>query len=393
MSGVFIVKASDFKGQKSVVDYANPKPNGSGPFNKVTRFNATDYVLSKNKKFWQPGKPMVPCIERISALSNDAALLQNISGEADWSHNFYPNVETSYIAKDKAHYHSSYLPVGTPISLVFDTTKYPYSIVGFRKGVSMAINRNDVSKLGEYGYAPPVQALGIEDVWASWIDPKLKAQAKTLATYSPTAAKKAFTDAGFTYKGSDLYDPKGGRVGFEMHVINGWGDWVASLQIIAKNLQAVGIDASVKLDADWSVWQPAAMSSKVVTLLWSNGADGLNPYTFYYSNMDPSQDVGAGNDASTTGNWEHFQSNSAAGMLKTMKGTLDRKKQLKAAYGLEKIWLKNLPIIPLFVGPRWSTYSTKYFTGFPTSKDPYVDPIFSTGTQNEQILLRLKPAK
>lgn len=141
LSGVFIVKASDFKGQKSVVDYANPEPNGSGPFNRLTRFNATDYVLSKNKSYWKPGKPMVPCIERISALSNDAALFQIVKGDADWTHNFVPNVEKAYIAKDPKHYHSSYLPVGTPISLVFDTTKYPYSIIGFRKGVSMAIDR------------------------------------------------------------------------------------------------------------------------------------------------------------------------------------------------------------------------------------------------------------
>lgn len=393
LSQVFVVKAKDFQSQKSILNWAKPTPNGSGPFNKLTRFNATDYVLSKNPHYWQAGLPKVPCIERISALSNDAALLQIVSGEADWTHNFVPNVESAYIAKDPAHYHASYLAVGLPVSLVFDDTKYPYSLVAFRKGISEAINRQDVSKLGEYGYAPPVQALGIEKLWPGWVDPSLKAEAKTLATYSPDAAKKTFTDAGFTYKGNTLYDPHGNKVAFEMHVIGGWSDWVASLQIISRNLQAVGIDAKVVPDADWNVWQPAAMSTKVVTLLWSNGADGLNPYYFYYSHMDPSQDVGAGNDASATGNWEHFHSAQAATLLKQMKGTLDVAKQKKAVYGLEKIWLDNLPIVPLFVGPRWSTYSTKYWTGFPTYANQYADPIFSTGTQVENILLRLRPVK
>ena len=41
-----------------------------------------------------------------------------------------------------------------------------------------------------------------------------------------------------------------------MHVIGGWSDWVASLQIIVANLQAVGIDANVKLEPDWGAWQP-----------------------------------------------------------------------------------------------------------------------------------------
>ena len=43
-----------------------------------------------------------------------------------------------------------------------------------------------------------------------------------------------------------------------MHVIGGWSDWVASLQIITRNLHAVGIDANVKLEPDWGAWQPRA---------------------------------------------------------------------------------------------------------------------------------------
>ena len=71
----------------------------------------------------------------------------------------------------------------------------------------------------------------------------MKAQAKALATYNPTTAKKTLTDDGFTYKGSQLLDPKGNPVNLDIHVISGWSDWVASDQIIAKNLQAIGIDS------------------------------------------------------------------------------------------------------------------------------------------------------
>ena len=38
---------------------------------------------------------------------------------------------------------------------MFDTRQYPYSLSAYRKAVSMAIDRNKVYKLGEYGYAPP----------------------------------------------------------------------------------------------------------------------------------------------------------------------------------------------------------------------------------------------
>jgi hypothetical protein len=41
---------------------------------------------------------------------------------------------------------------------MFDTEQYPYSLIPFRKAVSLAIDRQKVSRLGEYGYAPPTDA-------------------------------------------------------------------------------------------------------------------------------------------------------------------------------------------------------------------------------------------
>ena len=34
-----------------------------------------------------------------------------------------------------------------------------------------------------------------------------------MAAFDPAAARKTFTDADFTYKSGDLYDPKGDRSG------------------------------------------------------------------------------------------------------------------------------------------------------------------------------------
>ena len=58
-----------------------------------------------------------------------------------------------------------------------------------------------------------------------------------------------------------------------MHVIGGWSDWVASLQIISRNLRDVGIDASVKIEPDWPAWvSNSAISGTKPSLIWSNGA-------------------------------------------------------------------------------------------------------------------------
>jgi peptide/nickel transport system substrate-binding protein len=371
--------------------FLNPNPVGSGPFDVISRFTTQDYVFSKNPHYWQPGQPKIPCLEYVQAASNDSALALIQSGQVDWTHNFVPNVEKAYVAKDPKHFHAFYATTAYPISLTLDTTQYPYSLVAFRKALSLAIDRNTVSKLGEYGYAPPVDAIGLGGLFPQWVvDPAVKAQAKAMATYNPTAAKKMLTDAGFTYKGNNLIDPKGNPVNLDIHVISGWSDWVASNQIITKNLSDIGINSKVALEPDWGSWQPNAMSTKFPTLLWQGGSQG-SPYGYFYANLSKNAFIPAGQDGSPTGNWEHYSDSQATSLLDQWKVTLDPKKQQTLATQLEKIWLNDLPIIPLFIGPRWSTYSTKYFHNFVTPKNFWGDPIFTTFPDNILSFTRIEP--
>jgi peptide/nickel transport system substrate-binding protein len=358
--------------------FANPNPVGSGPFNRITRFTTQDYVLSKNPTYWQKGLPKVGCLEYVQASSNDAALALIQSGQVDWTHNFVPNVEKAYEAKDKAHYHAFYSNRDYPISLVFDDTQYPYSIVAFRKALSLAIDRVKVWKLGEYGYEPPADAIGLSGLFPDWVtNPAVKKLAKQMATYNPSAAKKLLTSNGFTYKGDTLLDPKGNPVKLDIHVISGWSDWVASNQIITKNFRDIGIDSNVKLEASWGDWFPNAYATKNPTLLWQVASRG-SPYGYFYSNLHQNAYVPSGEDAVRTGNWEHFASPKATPIVNQWKNTLVTAKQKQIATRLQKIWLEQLPIIPVMIGARWSTYSTKYFHCFPTAKNFYADPIFTT---------------
>jgi len=390
LNNQFVVPQHVFAAHTGDIDkWTNPNPVGSGPFTRITRFNGQDYVLSKSKHYWLRGAPHIACVERIAAASNDAALAQTVSGQADWTTNFVPNVQKAYIAHDPKHYHAFYSTVSLPIGLFFDDTKYPYSIVAFRKALSQAVDRGKVSKLGEYGYAPPADALGIKNMWPKWFDKSLAAQVKTLSTYNPDAAKKTLTDAGFTYKSGKLIDPHGNAVSMDIHVIGGWSDWAASLNIVVQSLKDIGVDAQAKLEPDWDSWYPNAAATKFPTFLW-NGGGGPTPYGYFKAHLDPSSNVGSGNDASATANWEHFSAPNAASLLQQFRGTLNVKKQHQIANTLQGMFLDNLPYVPLFIGPLWSTYSTKYFTGYPTPANPYVLPQYTALPDNVVILTRLR---
>ena len=387
----FVVPQHIWSKVKDPSTFTNSNPVGSGPFAKITRFTTQDYVFSKNPSYWQPGLPKVPCLEYVQAASNDAALALIQSGQVDWTHNFVPNVDKAYTSKNPKYYHAFYATTAYPVSLLLDTTQYPYSITAFRKALSLAIDRNTVSKLGEYGYAPPTDALGLSGLFPGWVtDASVKAQAKAMAKYDPTAAKKMLTDAGFTYKGSTLIDPKGNAVKLDIHVISGWSDWVASNQIITKNLRDIGIDSNVALEPDWGAWYPNASATKFPTLLWQGGSQG-SPYGYFYSNLSQNAFVPSGEDGTTTGIWEHFADAKATTLLNQWKVTLAPAKQKTISTQLQKIFLQQFPIVPLFIGPRWSTYSTKYFHGFSTKSNFYGDPIFTTFPDNVLSFTRICP--
>ena len=207
-----------FSKQPDVATWTNPTPVGSGPFTRVTRFTSQDYVLSKNLKYWQAGAPKIPCVEYVQASSNDAALLLTQSGQVDWTHNFVPNVETAYTAKDPQHFHSFYATTAYPVSLMLDTTQYPFSLVTVARRSAWrstgARSRSSVTATRRRPTRSAERHLSADE------GRERQALAKQL---HPTTAAKALLPQAASLQGSNLIDLKGNPVSFDIHVIR-WSD-------------------------------------------------------------------------------------------------------------------------------------------------------------------------
>ena len=387
----FVVPKHIWSKQAKPLTFKNSKPVASGPFTTITRLTTQDIVYGKNPNYWKAGTPKVPCLEYIETTSNDAALLLIQSGKVDWTHNFVPNVEQVYSAKDPAHYHSFYATTAYPISLMFDTTQYPYSLVPFRQAVSMAINRDDVSKLGEYGYAPPTDAIGLGGIFPQWVtDPASRPRPSASRPTTRLPPRSSSRRAASSTTAASSSTRRAIRSPSRSTSSAAGSDWVASLQIITKNLQEVGINATVKIEPDWNSWYPSASATKAPTLLWQNASQG-SPYGFFYANLHQNALIASGEDGTSTGNWEHFSDPSATGLLNQWKRSLKPEVQHALATKVQAVWLKTLPVIPLFIGPRWSTYSTKYFHCFASPKNYYGDPIFTTFPDNVLSFTKICP--
>ncbi len=394
LSNVSIVPQRIWSKVTNPSTFTNSNPIGTGPFARVREFTAQEYILGKNRYYWQAGKPAFDGIRVPAYTDNNSALAAAIKGDVDWAGVFVPNAQRAYVRFDPTHYHYFYAANNPPIALYFDDQKAPYNSVAFRKAISYAINRSDISKIGENGYEPASDAIGIAAAYPTWVDPSLAAQAKDLATYNPTKAKQTLTAAGFTYKSGKLYDPQGKPVTVELNPVIGFTDWVSSFQIIQQNLQAIGIDAPLK-QIDPTVFFDKRAKG-LMNAFFGAPSGGVSPYNYFNSYLSAESYVPTGQDATANGdaNFERYNGSGAtqaSQLLAQFRSTTDSAKQHALLNQLQKIQLDQLPIIPLMNYAYWYTYSTKNFTGFPDQNNYYAIGSSYQYPDNLKILTTITP--
>ena len=218
------------------MDFTNPNPVGSGPFNRVTRFNAQDYVLGKNPNYWHDGPAEDPvhradrrCVERRRDRSRSS------TARPTGRTTSCPNVETAYQAKDPAHYHNAYLTTALPIGLFFDLTQVPVQHRRLPQGRQPGDRPQDGLEARRVRLrAADVGARDRADV--SEVDrPVPEGAGEGDGDLQPGRGEDGVHRRRLHLQGQQADRPEGrSRSASTIHVIGGWSDWVASLQIITR---------------------------------------------------------------------------------------------------------------------------------------------------------------
>jgi len=374
--------------------YDNQDPIGSGPFTQVISFSPQEFILGKNPYYWQPlsyDGIKVPAIS-----SNDQALAAMVSHQLDWTADYIPGIQKSYVAKDPTHFHYFTAYNNPTIGLFFNDSVYPYSLVAFRQAVSEGIDRTKVAGIGEAGNVPPADALGVSLAWPSWADPSLNAQVQTLSTFNLATARATLKSAGFTWDGSNnLIDPKGNKVSFVLETPAGWSDWILSYQIMAQTLNQLGMNVTVK-QVDQNGFFADRSAGTIPGAWLFTEQSGTTPYQMFEYSISAESYFPTGQDAIAKGSWnqERFSgpdATAASGLLAQFRSTADQATQVKLAYQLEKIWINDLPVVNLFGQPWWYTYSTDHFTGFPNASNNYAIGSTYHYPDNVKVLTTIKP--
>jgi peptide/nickel transport system substrate-binding protein len=366
------------------VTFTNENPVGTGPFTEVTRFEAQIWELHKNPNYWQEGKPLIEGLRMPAFPSNDAINLATINGELDWTANFIPDVEATYVSKDPENFHYWFPPTGADVMLYLNTEVAPFDNVDVRKAISLALNREQICDIAMFGYTHPADATGLPDSFDSMKDKT--AMAADWIGYDIDRANQMLDAAGLAMDGDVRKTADGQAMEFELNVVSGWSDWVQSCDIMARNLEEIGFKVTVK-PYDQTTWQTRVQDGDfTMSIGWS--VIGATVFTFYRAIMSSLTYNPIG--TSSVDNWHRFKLAEADDLLNQFAATSDEAELQTISNQLQQLFADNAPAVPLFPGPQWGEFNTQRFEGFPSEENPYA--LLSTWEWERGIVLTtIKP--
>jgi peptide/nickel transport system substrate-binding protein len=365
------------------VTFPNENPVATGPFTEVRLFRNQVYELGRNPRYWQEGLPRVEALRFPAYPSNDRANLALVFDEVDWAGNFVPAIDRVFVKRRPEHHHYWFPLTGSTIFLYANTTRAPFDDVRVRKALSMAINRDLLVEVALFRYSRPAEVTGLSDVFASWPKPEIAEEANW-ARYDRARANALLDEAGLG-RGADgtRHLPDGTPLKYEILTVSGWSDWVRASQVIARDLGALGIDASVRT-YDFSAWFQLVLEGRFdMTLGWS--FEGPTPYVFYRWLMSATTVKPEGE--TSTGNWHRYGSVAADEALEAFESEADPVAQRQLGLELQRIFVTEAPAIPLYPNPSWAEYNTSRFEGFPSEEQPYADPSPNKFGRGETLLV------
>jgi peptide/nickel transport system substrate-binding protein len=365
--------------------FTNEDAVGTGPYT-LSKFTSQSVELASRDDYWG-GEVAVPTLYFVSYADNTALTTALVGGDADWAQIFIPNVQSAYIDKDPEH-NIYWAPAGLGIDTLFvNTQTKPFDDVAFRQAINKVIDRDAHAEIAREGGVPVITSVtGLPTpVGDSFISDEYQGEDYEVDV---DGAKEILEDAGYTWDGDTLIDPDGEAVTFELAVPQGWADYVTGISLISDSVKALGVEATVNTpDADnWT--EDLSTGDFQAAIHWTDSAE--TPYDFYSDQMDGRflQPIGE----AANYNYGRFDSEEATQALETYATTTDEAERQEALDTIEKIYVEEVPAMPVGTRPIISQYNTRDYVGWPSDEDPYVDADPTQPTM-VYILTKLQPAE
>ncbi|MGG4048041.1 MULTISPECIES: ABC transporter substrate-binding protein [Paenibacillus] len=354
----------------------NANPVATGPY-KIYFYNDQKITIVRDDNYWGKslfGKlPAPKYITHVIYKDNAAGDLAFKSGQVDVSQQFIPQVWNMWkngapiktYLKDAPYYVPGSMP-----SIFFNFSKKGLDNPDVRRAIAMSIDYKKISDLAMSGYSAAMQpSLTLNtDAESKYVD---QAAIKSLQWTTDVKAANELLDSIGAKKGKDgIRVLNGTRLGpFEVECPYGWSDWNAALEIVAQSAKAIGIEIRTKFP-EAPVWTNDLQTGKF-DIIMNTPAGGVNPSQPW----SRAHDIMYSKEVAPLGemafwNWGRYKNDKADQIIDKIPSVTDQA-ELKTLYtDLTKIWLTDIPSIPLMYRPWvFHTVNESVWKGFPVDGD------------------------
>jgi peptide/nickel transport system substrate-binding protein len=368
----YIVPEHVWKNVADPVKDTNLKPVGTGPFTEVVNMQDQSYEVDRNPYYWQPGQPYVKGFRMPAFSGNDAAATMLVSGELDWTGQFFNNVDQAVLANNK-DVQCWWPAVTSDQFFIVNGTIKPFDDPIVRKAISMSFDREQLIQIALQGKSTPSDVTGLSSGYAAWkvADP---GSLGDWTTQNVDKANQMLDEAGYKKGADGIRTTKDGKPwNFELSTVNGFSDWLAMVPTLQANLESIGFKITV------ANYDPGQMFGKwfVGDFQMSNyfGVDADTPYVYYRNIMSSQTFKPIGEQTGFGQNMWRVVVPDADPLLEKFASTGDEAVQKEAAQELQKVFADNAPVIPLFHAPTFYCYNTAKVGGWATDKDQFTRPM------------------
>jgi peptide/nickel transport system substrate-binding protein len=248
--------------------------------------------------------------------------------------------------------------------------------VHFRRAVAHAINYEKIRQVAVRGYVPEIRPGFIVDDNNEKLYYSAEDAAEYGVAYDPVKAREILKNAGFSWnkKGELLLADDSKIREIRITSPKGWSDWESAVKIIVENLKAIGIPAIANFCSDEDYWRKLSLGyfdmimhtprpEQSSSLPWSRFDAAFATQSFEPLSV------------ASWSNQGRYRNPEVERLLVKIPTLKDETEIREAYHELNRIFMKNLPVIPIMYRPsQYYQFSTKYWTNFPTDENPYAPP-------------------
>ena len=377
LEDAYIVPEHIWASVEDKLTFNNANPVGSGPITEVTTVRDNQIEICRNPNYYKAdqGLPYLDCIKFRQYSDNSQIQPALMADEIDWGSNFIADIDKTYV-EPNPEAHGYWYPANDLINIYLNTRQAPFNDIAFRQAFSMALDRDTIVDLAAYGYPTAERHVtGIGEFFKTAFNDDVNAKYDYLAEYNPKKAMQLLDAAGYKDVDGDGFreNPDGSAIDFNIHVVNGWTDWVQTVQMTTEYLAEIGIKANTQA-VDWSVYDSALKEGTYEASINWSVTNNVDPILAYRDYFHPSRE-------GQSWHTNHGKASAEMGALVDEYGqTVDAARRGEILATLMEYTAEELPFVPLFSNPTWYQYNATRVGGWPTADNPTVQPVFySTG--------------